>query len=138
MHNNIKMLEIVSDGLMKCSNDFVYVGGAVASLYINDPNAVTIRSTLDVDCIVNIQNRTRFSSLEDELRRNGFSNCIEKGSPICRWKYKNQIVDIMPTNSMILGFSNKWYIEGIEEAIKIKLQNGNDILIFYVNKTWLD
>ena len=129
MNKNIEMLEIVCDGFADLVDKFVFVGGSVTSLYITDPASSYIRPTLDIDCIIEINSRIQFTDLEQKLRDYGFVNSIEVGSPICRWKYKNVLVDIMPTDSKILGFSNIWYSEGIKNSITHILPNGNEIKI---------
>lgn len=57
-------------------------------------------------------------------------NDNSKGAPICRWIYKGILVDIMPANSAVLGFSNKWYIEGIQNKISIRIFEEIDVFIF--------
>jgi len=108
----------------------VFVGGAVAELYADDPAASDIRPTLDVDCVIELSSRTEHAKFEEKLRAKGFKNDISKNAPICRMIYNNIKVDIMPTDDAILGFSNKWYIEGIENKIIKKLPNGTDIFVF--------
>ena len=39
-------------------------------------------------------------------------------------------VDVMPTDSDILGFSNRWYIEGIATRIRKTLPDGIEIFVF--------
>jgi hypothetical protein len=36
----------------------------------------------------------------------------------------------MPTDENILGFSNKWYVEGIENEIQKRLPDGTEIFVF--------
>jgi len=43
----------------------------------------------------------------------------------------------MPTDSNILGFSNRWYEEGIEIKIQKTLPDETKILYFHPNITWL-
>ena len=43
--------------------------------------------------------------------------------------YKGIKVDIMPSDSQILGFSNIWYPEGIQQAVETKLPHGEKIRI---------
>ena len=43
--DNIEMLQIVADGLKELKNDIVFVGGAVAELYADDPASSDIRPT---------------------------------------------------------------------------------------------
>lgn len=127
---NIEMLQIVAKGLAELKDDMVFVGGAVAELYVTDPAASEIRPTIDVDCVVELRSRTEHTRLEEKLRAKGFAHDISEGAPICRWIYKDVKVDIMPTDENILGFSNKWYIEGIENRMTKLLPDKTGINIF--------
>jgi len=127
---NINMLQTVANGLGELKNDMIFVGGAVAELYASDPAASDIRPTLDVDCVIGISTRLAFYRLEENLRARGFANDTSQGAPICRWIYKDIKVDVMPTDENILGFSNKWYVEGIENEIKKILPDGTEIFVF--------
>ena len=66
---------------------------------------------------MNYQNR---AELEERLRAIGFSHDIESGI-ICRYKIQGIIVDIMPTNDPSIGFSNKWYPDGFNQAVDYKV-----------------
>lgn len=57
------MLAVVANGLGEMINEVVFVGGSVAELYANDPAASDIRSTLDVDCVVEISSRMKFTNI---------------------------------------------------------------------------
>jgi hypothetical protein len=61
------------------------------------------------------------------LRQLGFSQGTEPDDPICRWVVEDVKVDVMPTDEDILGFSNKWYSQAIENS------NG-DCALFSCNK----
>ncbi|MCK5465245.1 MAG: hypothetical protein KAI95_19595 [Bacteroidales bacterium] len=127
---NIDMLQIVANGLEEIKDDLVFVGGAVAELYASDPASSDIRPTTDIDCLIELKSRLEYSKLEERLRAKGFVNDTSMGAPICRWIYKNIKVDVMPTDEKILGFSNQWYLEGIENKIGIALPDGIEIFIF--------
>lgn len=115
------MLITVAEGLADLLPDMLFVGGAVVELYIpNDVEIAEVRQTEDVDCVAEITNRNDFTELEDRLRKLGFQH--EK-NVICRWIYKDVIVDVMPTDENILGFSNRWYREGIAHAIPYHLSD---------------
>lgn len=46
---------------------------------------------------------------------------MSEGAPVCRWVYKQWLkVDIMSSDGTIMGFTNKWYREGIEKSIKLE------------------
>lgn len=68
--------------------------------------------------------------MEEKLRFRGFKNDTSERAPICRWIYKDIKVDVMPTDSRILGFSNRWYEEGIEIKIPKTLPDGTEIFVF--------
>ena len=127
---NQDMLQIAARGLGGLINDVVFVGGAVAELYSNDPGASDIRITLDVDCVIDISLKRDYYELEALLRSKGFELDTSEGAPICRWHFKNIKMDIMPTNEDILGFSNQWYTVGFEKKISYTFPDGDSIYIF--------
>jgi hypothetical protein len=127
---NIEMLQAVALGLGDLKDDMIFVGGAVAELYASNPELSDIRPTLDVDCVIELRSKTAHAKLEDNLRALGFANDTSKGAPICRWIYQDILVDVMPSDSDVLGFSNKWYDEGIENKISKTLPNGTEIFVF--------
>jgi hypothetical protein len=124
------MLQTVANGLGELKDEMVFVGGAVAELYADNPAASEIRPTIDVDCVIEISSRLQFARMEENLRAKGFTNDTSKGAPICRWIYKDIKVDVMPTDSSVLGFSNRWYEEGIEIKISKTLPDGTDVFVF--------
>ena len=126
----IEMMEIVAGGLGDLLERVVFVGGATTPLYYEDAAATRIRPTTDVDCIVEIVSRGQYNIFEDELRRLMFKNDIRLGAPLCRWIYEDITVDVMPINEQILGFSNRWYPEGIRNSTTASLPSGREISIF--------
>ena len=127
---NILMLQTVANGLGELKDEMVFVGGAVAELYADNPAASEIRPTLDVDCVIEISSRLQFAKMEENLRAKGFKNDTSAGAPICRWIYKDIKVDVMPTDSDVLGFSNRWYKEGIEFKIQKTLPDETEFFVF--------
>ncbi|MBP8789920.1 MAG: hypothetical protein KBH01_00655 [Breznakibacter sp.] len=127
---NITMLQTVANGLGNLKVDMVFVGGAVAELYASNPDLSDIRPTLDVDCVIGLRSKTAHAKLENDLRALGFANDTSKGAPICRWVYQDILVDIMPSDSDVLGFSNRWYEDGIENKISKTLPDGTEIFVF--------
>ncbi|MBX2842894.1 MAG: hypothetical protein KTR26_14080, partial [Flammeovirgaceae bacterium] len=129
---NLETLQIAAEGLGELREEVVFVGGAVAELYAKNPKISDIRITMDVDCIIEISSLVGYYKLEEILRSKSFRNDQSEGAPICRWLYKDIKVDVMPTDEKILGFSNKWYKEGIASKVERKLPNGLTIYIFPV------
>lgn len=130
LSTNMIMLQTVAIGLGNLKDEMVFVGGAVAELYADNPAASEIRPTLDVDCVIEMGSRLQFAKLEENLRAKGFANDISANAPICRWIYKDIKVDVMPTDSKVLGFSNRWYKEGIENKTTKTLPDGTEVFVF--------
>lgn len=127
---NIQMLCVVARGLGSLKKDVVFLGGATVGLHIDDPAAPEVRPTKDVDCVVELASRLHYYKLEDNLRKLGFKQPMEGDNPICRWAHGGVLVDVMPTDEKILGFSNRWYKEGIAHAQSIQLPDSQTISVF--------
>ena len=132
MANNIEMLQRVAKGLGELKEEVVFVGGSVAELYADNPELSDVRPTLDIDCVVEVSTRKSYYELEEELRKRKFRNDTTPGAPICRWIFEDIIVDVMPINTDILGFGNKWYQAGVEQKTEKLLPDGNPIYVFPV------
>jgi predicted nucleotidyltransferase len=115
MHANIEMLATVARRLGTLKEDCVFVGGATVPLFVTDPAAPSPRPTKDVDVIVELATRAAYYRFADKLRERGFREDVE-ANILCRWTIENLIVDVMPTEAGILGFSNRWYSEAIATA----------------------
>ena len=130
-------LKAVANQLGPLNEQVVYVGGATVSLYIDTAAALDVRPTDDVDVIIELASYTSYSQLDERLRALGFQNDVMSGV-ICRYRMpgllvdvmENVVVDVMPTRPEILGFSNRWYVEGYERAIRYALDEQTTIRIF--------
>ncbi len=95
----------------------VFVGGATLELLITDPSAGPVRPTEDVDLIVPAVTRVEFlRDIAEQLRAAGFKPDVRENAPICRWVVAEVTVDVMPTLTDILGFTNRWYAAAVAEA----------------------
>jgi len=128
--NNIDMLQTVAYGLEELKEEMVFVGGAVAELYADDPASSDIRPTQDIDCTIELRSYKEHTELEEDLRTKGFANDTSQGAPICRWIYQDIKVDVMPTDENILGFNNQWYPGGVDNKISKTLPDGTEIYVF--------
>jgi predicted nucleotidyltransferase len=102
-------------------DQIAFVGGCVTGLLLTDPAAAPIRPTLDVDAITAIGSYAEFTLLESRLRDLGFHQPHAEGAPICRWKSGELLLDLMPTDSSILGFANRWYPAALAHAQKLEI-----------------
>ena len=125
---NITRIKATSNALGALAKDVVFVGGATVSLYTDRP-ADEVRPTDDVDVLIELTNYNEYSLLDEKLRSMGFENDIES-AVICRYRIQGIVVDIMPTNEKILGFSNRWYPEAFKNSIQKDLLNDCTVNIF--------
>ena len=116
------MLRLAADKLKPLLNDIALIGGCATGLLITDRAAAPARSTGDVDIIVAISNYANFTELEQRLRSLGFREYPEE-KVICRWRADELIVDVMPTDTKILGFGNRWYAAALNNAQPVDIGN---------------
>jgi hypothetical protein len=106
----------------------VFIGGATVHLWLTEPGAPPARATEDVDVICEVASRAQYYRLGGKLRERGLQEAA--GAPVlCRWQSAEPrlILDVMPTDPDILGFSNPWYEEAIATAATITLDSGAEI-----------
>lgn len=106
---NRALFESVVRLLAPVLDDLVFVGGCTTGLFITDPAAASIRPTVDVDAIVDVASYAGYTALADRLRALGLGEDTSPGAPMCRWRREGVVVDVMPVDERILGFSNRWY-----------------------------
>ncbi len=112
------MVAEVAEALKALKTEVVFVGGAVVSLYANDPAADEIRPTQDIDLTLNILNFGAWTKLQNQLAHLGF-HPDPFGHAICSYKYKDIPVDIMSSESGVHGPSNQWYNIGFEDLWRV-------------------
>ena len=111
--DNFLLLEKMITSIETIIDRVVFVGGVTTFLYLNVDDA-DIRATIDVDVIINA-NLRQLQKTESELLKLGFQPDQELR---CRHKKEDLILDLMPIDPSILGFTNRWYQKGIETAIR--------------------
>jgi len=127
---NVVLLERVAEQLGRALlEQLVFVGGAVAGVLITDPALPEIRPTQDVDVICSVIARSDYHELGRQLRQRGFQEDSRPGAPLCRWCIDDLILDLMPAQSEILGFTNRWYPLALETAQPQGLPSGRSIRV---------
>ncbi|HTS34734.1 MAG TPA: hypothetical protein VMH04_03620 [Candidatus Solibacter sp.] len=124
---NLKQLIDAAIKLRPLLDEIVFVGGCTTGLLLTDPGAAPARATIDVDAIIEAASYAEFVVVENRLREIGFGQSATAG-PICRWVHGDLILDLMPTNASILGFSNRWYRPALQNADKIQI-GGHEIKV---------
>ena len=123
---NLEMLNLVAERLGSLREEVVFLGGCTTGFLLTDSAAPDVRPTTDVDLIVEVSLTHDYHDVEARMRTLGFQPDVESGIR-CRWVVDGLLVDLMPTDEAILGFSNRWYPDAIEHAVSETLPNGLEI-----------
>lgn len=104
----------------------MFVGGATTALLVDPAAASGARQTEDVDFVIDISVAGDYHQFENRMRQLGFQNDKSPEAPICRWKLPylgtELILDAMPPDEKILGFTNRWYRDTIKTAWILELR----------------
>jgi hypothetical protein len=118
---NRGVLKKIALALEELNNDVIYVGGAVVSLYINDPAADDVRPTKDVDISVSLATLVELEALRENLVKKKFIQMPEE--VICRFRYEDITVDVMNTKEIGWAPANPWFAPGYLMKQKLKVEN---------------
>lgn len=101
--------------------EVAFVGGCATGLLVTDTFTMEgIRYTEDVDLIVGVVGYPGWVKLQNTLASKGFSASPED-EYICRMRLGELKVDFMPDDENILGFSNRWYRQALQNAKDFQL-----------------
>lgn len=120
--HNLELLAEAARLLKPLLGELVFVGGSTTALLITDKAAAEVRPTYDVDAIAEISSYAAYADFAERLRRCGFTEDTSDSAPICRWLQKKTILDVMPLDAKILGFSNVWYKPALDSAVVHELE----------------
>ena len=101
--------------------ELAFVGGTITGLLVTEDAVGEARLTLDVDAIAEIVSYAEYAEFGERLKALGFSEDTTEKAPLCRWVHHTSILDIMPLDEKILGFSNPWYRPALESAVALQL-----------------
>jgi hypothetical protein len=128
-NSNLEQLIATAALLRPMLGDLVFVGGTVTSLLVTDEGAGPPRTTLDVDAIAEISSYAEYTAFGERLRALGFSEDTSEGAPLCRWVHSGTVLDVMPLDETILGFSNRWYRPAMGAATLHRLARDLDLRV---------
>lgn len=123
-----ELLETAATALGPLLREVVFVGGASVHLWLSDPAAPPTRATDDVDVISAVTTRPDYYRLGERLRERDFTEASDS-RVLCRWRHRESglLLDVMPQDEEVLGFSNPWYPHAIETAVGRRLPSGAQI-----------
>jgi hypothetical protein len=120
---NLNSLILIANRLGELCNEVTFVGGCITGLLITDKAAPDVRFTVDIDCIINVVTKHEYHSISKKLREKGFKEMSFGNHPICRWDCDGILIDVMPTDKSVLGFSNQWYKDAQSNSVSNSLNN---------------
>lgn len=119
-------LDLAAELLGELVEEVVFLGGATIGVWITDPAAPPVRVTKDVDAIVEAT-YVQLGNLTARLRVRGFRS---DPAVICRYVHgAGLVLDVMPVNEAVLGFSNRWYPQAMAHAEWVELPSGRRIRV---------
>jgi len=77
---------------------------------------------------VDVTSYAKYAALAERLRALGLAEDTTPGAPLCRWRRDELIVDVMPVDAHVLGFSNRWYPAAIGTAQSLRIA-GHDVRV---------
>jgi predicted nucleotidyltransferase len=121
-------LEAAAAVLGPVIDEVVFVGGATVHLWLTEEGVPPVRATDDVDVICEVATRSEYYRLGSRLRERGLRETVDE-PVVCRWRSRDPqlVLDVMPIDPNILGFSNPWYEEAISTAEPVTLDSGTAI-----------
>lgn len=125
MDPNLDRLEATAEALGPLMEELCLVGGCAAGLLISDPGASPVWPTEDVDLVVEAIHYAAYQKFCGGIANRGFSQHPGKGEPLCRWRRDELMVDIMPLDESVLGFSNRWYGPAFRSRQELTLPRGS-------------
>lgn len=121
---NLGLLLAMARGLRELRERVVFVGGCATGLLITNAAATDIRSTEDVDAIIEIASLAAYHGLRPELSQLGFVQTMEDNTPPFRWRWRGMQLDLVPLDEKVLGFANRWYRTGFDHAVTSEPEPG--------------
>jgi len=123
---NLMQLEAVASALGDLLPKVTFVGGSTTVLLVDEAAHFGVRMTDDVDVIIDVATLVEYHKFSRQLRKHGFRE--DTDGPNCRWLYETKTgrgkLDVMPADARVLGFSNRWYKEAIEQSSEVELPGG--------------
>jgi predicted nucleotidyltransferase len=119
---NLGVIRKIAHALQDMNERVVYVGGAVVSLYANDPAADDVRPTKDIDISLEIASLGELEEIRKSLIKKGFKQSLED-DVICRFRYEDIKLDVMGTKEIGWAPANPWFGPGFKHLEKLQIED---------------
>jgi hypothetical protein len=126
---NLPLLESAAQKLKPFLEEIAFVGGITLGLLITDTGAAPIRGTKDVDVIAEITTISDYLIFSQRLRDANFREDAGEKPMMCRWHNGDLILDVLPLDKDVLGYTNIWYKSALETSSWFKLPLGSTIRV---------
>lgn len=117
---NREIIRRIATALQELNERVIFVGGAVVSLYIDDPAADEIRPTKDIDITMEIASLSELEELRIELVKKGFVQTADD-DVVCRFRYDDIIVDVMGTKEIGWAPGDRWFELGFSHKVPVEI-----------------
>lgn len=128
---NIAAVKKVAQALGDLNDNVAYVGGAVVSIYADDPGADEVRPTKDVDITLEIASFAELTKIQEQLAEKGIYPAIEE-KIMCRFDCDGVLLDVMATKEVGWAQANEWFEPGFKHLESHKLNETQTIKILSV------
>ena len=127
---NQEYLAAVASALGPLVEEVVFTGGLVVQEYWTVPALREPRATVDADVIiVEAATYVEYADFGKRLGERGFLQLADVGTPPHRWIKDDLVLDVMPLDAKVLGFTNQWYRSGVTRATQVSLSDTVSIRI---------
>ena len=121
---NLGLLLAMAHAMGELRERVVFVGGCATGLLVTSMAVVDVRSTEDVDAIIEIVSLPAYHGLRPQLSKLGFVQTMEDNTPPFRWLWRGMQLDLVPLDEKVLGFANRWYRAGFANAVRSEPEPG--------------
>lgn len=125
----IDAIILIANALGSLNERVVYIGGAVVGLYVNNKGAPEVRPTKDIDIVIEIASLMDLEKFRKELAKRQIYVARDE-EVICRFSYKNILLDVMATKAIGWAPANPWFKYGFDNPeiknlgqVKIKIMS---------------
>jgi predicted nucleotidyltransferase len=115
---NLALVAKVAQALGALNEKVIFVGGAVVSVYADDPAADLVRPTDDIDFTIQLTGYGDWVKLNEQLVQLGFLP-NPAGHAMYNYLYEGIEIDVMPAEDGPIGVANRWYKPGFASIKKV-------------------